>query len=76
MTLRKKVFIGLLGLSLFAAFSISGSLFENVDARKICVIQAPVSGELTIHFDQGLKYQGFGKVTLYDKEKEYSLVRT
>ncbi|MEM6802756.1 MAG: SPFH domain-containing protein [Bacteroidota bacterium] len=72
MTLRKKVFLGLLGLSLFAVFSISGSLFENVDARKICVIQAPISGELTIHFDQGLKYQGFGKVTLYDKEKEYS----
>ncbi|MDW3649920.1 MAG: SPFH domain-containing protein [Bacteroidia bacterium] len=72
MTLRKKVFLGLLGLSLFAVFSISGSLFENVDARKICVIQAPISGELTVHFDQGLKYQGFGKVTTYDKEKEYS----
>lgn len=72
MTLRKKAILGLMGLLLFAIFSISGSLFENVDARKICVIQAPVSGELTIHFDQGLKYQGFGKVTTYDKEKEYS----
>lgn len=72
MTLRSKILIGLIALLTILLFTISGSIFENVDAGKICVIQAPVSGELTIHFDQGMKFQGFGKVTLYDKEKEYS----
>ena len=72
MTLRNKLMIGFGSLLIVLLVSISGSIFENVDAGQICVIQAPVSGELTIHFDQGLKYQGFGKVTSYRKESEYS----
>ena len=72
MTLRTKLFLGTAALVIVLMVALSGSLFENVDAGKICVIQAPVSGELTIHFNQGLKYQGFGKVTNYNKETEYS----
>ncbi|MEZ4849405.1 MAG: SPFH domain-containing protein [Bacteroidia bacterium] len=72
MTLRTKLLLGTFALIIVLLVAVSGSLFENVDAGKICVIQAPVSGELTIHFNQGLKYQGFGKVTNYNKETEYS----
>ncbi|MBI5306505.1 hypothetical protein HZB04_02890 [Candidatus Wolfebacteria bacterium] len=43
----------------------SGKVFENVDANKIVVIQDPVDGELHWYVTQGLKWQGFGKVTSY-----------
>ncbi|MEL6675900.1 MAG: SPFH domain-containing protein [Bacteroidota bacterium] len=72
LNVKRVLTIGLASLSVLVLFAISGSIFENVDAGKICVIQAPISGELTIHFDQGLKFQGFGKVTNYQKESEYS----
>ena len=72
MTLRSKLLLGTIALVAVLLVAVSGSLFENVDAGKICVIQAPVSGELKIYFNQGLKYQGFGKVTNYNKETEYS----
>ncbi|MEM7654717.1 MAG: SPFH domain-containing protein [Bacteroidota bacterium] len=72
MSTRSKILTGLVVLVAGALIALSGSLFENVDAGQICVIQAPVSGELTVHFEQGLKYQGLGKVTYYKKESEYS----
>lgn len=72
MSTQRKIMLGFLAVALIGLLALSGSLFENVDAGQICVIQAPVSGELTIHFDQGLKYQGFGRVTYYKKESEYS----
>lgn len=66
---------GLLGggimLLLFLVLSLSNSLFEQVPAGNIAVIQSLISGELTVHFKQGLKWQGFGTVTLYDREEEY-----
>jgi SPFH domain / Band 7 family len=52
-------------------FILSGSIWENVDAGKIMVIQSPVSGKLTWHTTAGIKYQGFGKVTKYDKRESY-----
>jgi len=46
---------------------LSPMLVENVDAGNITVIQSPVSGDLTVYFDGGWKWQGFGKVTTYPR---------
>lgn len=46
---------------------VSFSLFENVPAGYICVIQSPLSGELTVHTEPGLKWQGLGQVTMYPR---------
>ncbi|MCK5604152.1 hypothetical protein KAR91_19850 [Candidatus Pacearchaeota archaeon] len=51
--------------------SLWGSLVENVPADKIVVIQDPIDGELHIHTTAGIKFQKFGKVTIYDKSFQY-----
>lgn len=50
---------------MFAAFSTQ--LWESVDSDEIMIIQAPLSGELTVYTDAGMHWQGFGKVTKYEK---------
>jgi hypothetical protein len=52
-------------------FSCAGMLFENVPADQIAVIQSPIAGTLDWYPDQGLKWQGFGKVTYYPKSVQY-----
>jgi hypothetical protein len=54
-------------LVLFLFVVLSGMLFESVDADEIMVIQAPTSGDLAWHVTPGIKWQGFGKVTKYQK---------
>ncbi len=49
-----------------------GGAFENLDATEIMVVQAPVSGELTVHTEQGLKWQGWGHITKYPRRVQYS----
>lgn len=67
----RKLF-GIFGLILLVALSmLSGQLFENVDAGDVVVIQAPISGDLTWYTTQGLKWQGFGKVTVYPRSAQY-----
>lgn len=46
-------------------------LVENLDAREVMVIQS-ISGELEIYTDPGPKWQGFGKVTRYPRQSQYS----
>jgi hypothetical protein len=46
-------------------------IFENVPADKVVVIQSPVSGSLTWYTTPGLKWQGMGKVTSYNKSFQY-----
>lgn len=48
-----------------------GSLFENLDASQVMVIQSPVSGNLAYYINQGVKWQGFGKVTKYNKRSQF-----
>src|SRR3990167_1508571 len=63
--------LGTLGIvTLFFLVSI-GRLAENVCADEIVVIQAPVSGDLSWHVTPGVKYQGFGAVTVYKKRSIY-----
>lgn len=46
-------------------------LVENLDATDVMVIQHPM-GELTVHTTPGPKWQGFGKVTTYPRQEQYS----
>jgi regulator of protease activity HflC (stomatin/prohibitin superfamily) len=43
------------------------SILETLDAHQIMCIQNPITGKLTWHISAGIKWQGFGKVTKYDK---------
>lgn len=54
-------------LVLFVILSLWGQMFENVDADEIMVLQAPTSGDLSVHTMPGIKWQGFGTVTIYRK---------
>lgn len=47
------------------------SSWENLDSSQIMVIQSPLSGELTVHTDPGVKWQGFGKVTKYLRRDQF-----
>jgi regulator of protease activity HflC (stomatin/prohibitin superfamily) len=47
------------------------NVIENLNANQIMCIQSPLSGKLTFFTDAGPKYQGFGKVTKYDKRSIY-----
>jgi len=64
-----KVLIGCL-LGLFALIGCF-KLFENVNADEIIVIQNPISGTLNWYTSAGIKWQGFGSVTRYNKLKTY-----
>jgi hypothetical protein len=48
------------------------NIFENLDARDIMVIQSPLSGELSVYTDPGVKMQWFGKVTIYPRQRQYT----
>jgi regulator of protease activity HflC (stomatin/prohibitin superfamily) len=50
----------------------SFNLWENLNAHRIMCIQSPISGKLTWYTDPGVKWQGFGKVTKYDKRSIYA----
>jgi regulator of protease activity HflC (stomatin/prohibitin superfamily) len=56
---------------LFVLLVASTKVFENLDAKDIMVIQSPLKGNLKWSLDQGVKYQGFGKVTKYLKRAQF-----
>lgn len=61
------IFLGAFGIG-------ANSLWENLDAHEIMVVQSPVAGELTVHLDPGVKWQGLGKVTKYPRRASYEFV--
>lgn len=71
MSLKRMITLVLSGVILIVVMFSAGSIFENVPADEIIVIQSPISGELTWYTDPGLKWQGFGKVTNYKKSFQY-----
>lgn len=44
---------------------------EELDAAHIMVVQSPVDGKLTWHNTPGPKWQGGGKVTVYNKRNQF-----
>jgi hypothetical protein len=63
--------LGVAVVGFFVLLMLSGQLFETVDADMIMVVQHPVNGSLTWYSNPGIKWQGFGKVTLYPKRSQY-----
>ena len=59
-------------LAFFVVLIILPMLVENLDAKNIMVIQSPISGKLNVYTDQGWKWQGFGKVTIYKRRDQFS----
>ncbi len=47
------------------------NMFENLSADKVMCIQNPVTGALSWHVTPGLKWQGFGSITKFDKLETY-----
>lgn len=62
-------------IALFVVFG-SSRFVENLDSNDIMVIQSPVSGELKVYTEPGLKLQGFGKVTKYPRRSTYAFGAT
>lgn len=68
----RKVFSIIVAVVLLAVLLFSTTvIFENCDAGEVIVIQSPVSGELTWHTTPGVKWQGFGKVTDYQRRAQF-----
>jgi len=67
----RRVFSIVVAVVLVVALMLSmTSIFENCDAGEVMVIQSPISGELTWHTTPGVKWQGFGKVTDYQRRSQ------
>ncbi len=66
-SMKKIMGIILLFLIVVGGYLTLTNMWVNVPAGFICVIQSPISGELTVHTEPGLKTQFFGKVTLYPR---------
>src|SRR5262245_11763485 len=65
------VTLAAVGAAVILLLMLSGSLIENVDADQVVVIQSP-AGSLSWYTTPGYKWQGFGKVTSYQKRSIYS----
>ena len=67
--LKKSKIFKLIALSIIVIvfFSVSGKLFEDVDAGEIVVIQDPFDGELHVYTQPGVELQMFGRSTHYRK---------
>lgn len=67
----QRVFAAVAVVMLLALVFLSKSLFENVDAGEIVVIQSPVKGTLNWYKTPGVKPQWFGGVTSYQKRDQF-----
>lgn len=72
MSIRKFAITVLSAIAAVATVILSPMLVENLDASEIMVIQAPLSGELTVYTEPGMKLQMLGKVTKYPRQAQYS----
>src|SRR3989344_1486969 len=72
MTARRAIGVVAVVILLIIGWVATNSIFENVDADEIVVIQSPISGDLDWYTDAGIKGQWFGKVTRYKKRSIYS----
>jgi hypothetical protein len=68
--LSGRIVWGIIGIIL--VLIVSKNLFENLNVHQIMCIQAPFSGKLSWYTSAGMKWQGFGKVTKYDKRAMYT----
>lgn len=62
----------LVAVCIVAFLACAGKLYEDVGADEIAVIQSPIEGRLDVYTTPGLKWQGFGDVTVYKKRATYA----
>ena len=62
--------VAVLAVVLLVGLSMVGSLVEYLDANQVMVVQS-LGGNLTWYTDPGYHWQGFGKVTKYDRRRQY-----
>ena len=67
MTTRRIITLSTLGVLLVVTLICLGQLVETVDSDEIMVLQDPFDGELHVYTEAGMYWQGFGKVTKYQK---------
>lgn len=67
MTFGRILGLSLTSLLLVGFLVTSGMMFQDVAADQIVVIQSPVSGKYNWYLSPGIKWQGFGTVTVYQK---------
>lgn len=60
-------------VALVVTIVLSGNMVEGLDANQQMVIQSP-SGRLEAYFTPGWKAQWFGRVTKYDKRRNYDFL--
>lgn len=70
-SLKKPLMWASLGLLLII---LAFKLFETNSAKEIMVIESP-TGSLSVHTTAGIKWQGFGSITVYKKSFQYSFDR-
>jgi hypothetical protein len=63
--------IGLSGLAIMAVLVIIPNMVETLGASEIMVIQSPM-GTLSVYTEPGPYWQGFGTVTKYPRQAQYS----
>lgn len=68
---RKTVIGAAVGAVFVVSAIIAPMLVENLDATDVMVIQSPM-GNLSVYTTPGPKWQGFGKVTTYPRQEQYS----
>lgn len=71
---KRGAIIAAIGITAVATLVSIPQLFENVDAKDVVVIQSPISGDLSVYTEQGVKWQGFGKVTVYPRRDQFSFL--
>jgi hypothetical protein len=71
MSPRNALLIILVAIVSVLTLIFSGKLAENVDADEILVVQSPIKGQLVWYTSAGVKWQGFGKTTTYQKRDIY-----
>ena len=59
-------------VALIVMGGLSFGALENLDASEIMVVQSPLSGDLDVYNEPGYKWQGWGKVTKYPRQAQYS----
>ena len=68
---RRIIWGAVLAFLVIAAVSISGKLVETVDAGEIVFVQDPADGEIHVHKNPGMIWQGWGKVTHFKKSNQF-----
>lgn len=75
-SLRKKIWGAVVAVVLIVLLGSIGAVFEDVGAGEIVVIQAPITGKLSIYKEPGWVGQWFGKATHYEKSAQFWFNRT